>query len=110
MINSSIIDIRTLKWTRKKFTKNKSTISARRCPKYSAWRKQVFSRDRYTCQACGIRGVRINAHHIRSFKVYKALRYKVSNGFTMCSRCHTNFHKVYGKRNFPDVRTVLGTF
>jgi 5-methylcytosine-specific restriction endonuclease McrA len=55
---------------------------------YEEWRKTVFERDDYTCQGCGITGVYITAHHIKSFAKYPELRLEVSNGITLCEECH----------------------
>lgn len=32
--------------------------------------------------------IRLEAHHIKSWKNYPKLRYKVSNGKTLCYECH----------------------
>jgi hypothetical protein len=61
------------------------------------WREAVFSRDNYTCQACGDnKGKNLNAHHIRNFLDYEDLRTTISNGVTLCKKCHIKFHKIYG--------------
>jgi hypothetical protein len=52
------------------------------------WRKAVFERDDYTCQKCGVRGGRLNAHHIKSYVLFPELRMDVSNGETLCVDCH----------------------
>lgn len=62
------------------------------------WRKSVFERDDYTCQCCGQRGGRLNAHHIFSFKTYIHLRLDINNGVTLCKECHKSFHKIYGNK------------
>lgn len=59
---------------------------------YQEWRACVFERDHYTCQNCGQIGGTINAHHIKSFKDYPELRLEVSNGITLCLKCHKMAH------------------
>lgn len=56
------------------------------------WRKAVYTRDNYTCQYCGARGVKLNAHHIKFWRDYPELRYTVSNGETVCIPCHKKIH------------------
>jgi 5-methylcytosine-specific restriction endonuclease McrA len=52
------------------------------------WRVRVFDRDNYTCQICGAVGGRLQADHIRSYAAYPELRHDLSNGRTLCVRCH----------------------
>ena len=56
-------------------------------PRYKEWRSAVFERDNYICQDCGARGD-VEAHHIMPFLTHAALRYEVSNGKTLCKKCH----------------------
>ena len=81
---------------------------------YRYWRQQVFIRDNFTCQKCGIRpgcGHRIilEAHHIVSVsrlvqevkeymplinihdacQIYTPL-WNINNGITLCNKCHRN--------------------
>ena len=58
--------------------------------KYKLWQEAVFKRDNYTCQKCGGRGGDKNAHHIKSFANHPELRFEVSNGMTLCVKCHNN--------------------
>lgn len=60
--------------------------------KTADWRKSVYERDDYTCQKCGKRGGVLNAHHIIPFSIDKSLRFEVSNGITLCAKCHKKEH------------------
>ena len=63
------------------------------------WRKAVFQRDNFTCQKCGKRGGRIQAHHIKPFKAFPKLRHVLSNGATLCLDCHKKTD-TYGWANY----------
>jgi len=52
------------------------------------WVKDVFERDDYTCQDCGDKGVKLNAHHLKSFSLFPELRLELDNGQTLCVPCH----------------------
>ena len=67
--------------------------NGRHCAEYTIWRKSVFERDNYTCQICGKKGCELNAHHIKSFSGYPNFRYDVSNGITLCKKCHKEVHR-----------------
>jgi 5-methylcytosine-specific restriction endonuclease McrA len=55
---------------------------------YKAWRVAVFERDAYTCQHCGQVGWELHADHIEPFSVRPDLRFELSNGRTLCRKCH----------------------
>ena len=52
------------------------------------WREKVFKRDDYTCQKCHIKGNILEPHHIKKLADYPELVYVVSNGQTLCRKCH----------------------
>ena len=55
---------------------------------YSNWRRQVFCRDNFTCQMCGVVGGKLCADHIKPFSKYPELRLDLVNGRTLCWPCH----------------------
>lgn len=55
---------------------------------YKEWRKHVFQRDDYTCQACGQHGGDLQADHELPFALYPDLRFEILNGRTLCIPCH----------------------
>ena len=64
---------------------------------YRLWREKVFKRDEYICQKCNLSSgngskVFLIPHHIKSYTHYPELRYKISNGLTLCQNCHNNYH------------------
>ena len=61
-------------------------------PEYKRWKKAVLERDGYKCQHCGEEND-LHVHHIKSFSKYPELRYEVSNGITLCKKCHKKEHK-----------------
>lgn len=63
---------------------------------YKNWRKAVFERDGYTCQGCGDQNY-ITAHHIKGFAKHPELRYDVSNGLTLCEKCHAKTDNYKGR-------------
>ncbi len=52
------------------------------------WRKEVFERDDFTCQACGKHGGDMEADHVMPFAQFPELRFDVLNGRTLCPPCH----------------------
>ncbi len=60
--------------------------------KHAAWARAVISRDLATCQDCGVVGVELHAHHVKPYKRHPDLRWDVSNGLTLCHKCHWAAH------------------
>lgn len=85
-------------------------IKLRNSPRFQAWRNEVFSRDNWTCQRCGERGVHLHAHHICNFAAYPELRFVVDNGATLCKPCHKDFHRRYGQKKVKTNREQLKEF
>ena len=65
---------------------------------YKKWRLAVYKRDGYKCCFCGSK-IRLNAHHIKSWKNYPELRYNLDNGITLCEKCHIKLHQTIGYDN-----------
>jgi hypothetical protein len=63
---------------------------------YADWRKAVFERDNFTCQMCGQVGGGLQAHHIKQWSTNVDERYQVSNGVTLCEKCHKELHRKGG--------------
>lgn len=65
-------------------------------PGYKEWRNKIFKRDCYACVLCKCnKSNELQAHHIKSVKDYKELVLDISNGLTVCKKCHKEIH--YGK-------------
>lgn len=88
-----------------KYTKHQLDRQARYAPEMKLWRISVFERDNYTCQICGIRGVYLEADHIKPFAYFPELRLTLENGRTLCRPCHNTtkigakkMKEIYGKK------------
>lgn len=64
---------------------------------YIKWAQEVKRRDHYTCFICGRRGVALHSHHLNAWADYPEQRYDVSNGVSLCTFHHEDFHERYGK-------------
>lgn len=60
------------------------------------WRTKVYNRDGHKCVLCGRSHVRLDPHHILPKRHFPKLKYYVSNGASLCRRCHRKtFKKEY---------------
>ena len=73
------------------------TFKIRNSLKYKEWRLKIFERDKYTCVCCGKIGGMLNADHIKPFSLFPELRFKLSNGRTLCVPCHKKTDTYGGK-------------
>jgi 5-methylcytosine-specific restriction endonuclease McrA len=67
------------------------------------WSKHVKKRDKNKCQCCGASNITMDAHHILSFSRHEEFKWDISNGITLCRRCHTKFHKLFGYFGFDSM-------
>jgi 5-methylcytosine-specific restriction endonuclease McrA len=67
--------------------------------KDAQWRHMVKGRDGNRCQVCGVGKMprNIHAHHIESWSDNPHLRTELSNGVSLCKKCHMRFHDRYGR-------------
>lgn len=59
---------------------------------YRKWREDVLKRSLYECEMCGS-GFNLQAHHIKHFSQYPALRFDPDNGMCLCAKCHKELHE-----------------
>ena len=71
---------------------------------YYTWRKMVLLRDNNVCQKCKKPNSR-EAHHIKNYIDHPELRYNISNGQTLCKKCHKRTDS-YGGRVKHNVKTI----
>jgi len=64
---------------------------------YKEWRRNIYRRDGFKCVLCGCdKSGELQAHHIKPRAEYKNLILDISNGLTVCKKCHKEIH--YGKK------------
>lgn len=71
-------------------TSSKEKDRIRSSSEFKLWRDSVFQRDKFLCQMpdCDKSERYLNGHHIKKFADYPELRFEVSNGITLCKKCH----------------------
>ena len=65
-----------------------------RTSQHSRWATKVIQRDLYKCMRCGVSGEdsTLQAHHVFPFELFPSKRDEISNGITLCSKCHWEVH------------------
>lgn len=72
----------------------------RQYKEYSNFVKRVLARDNYTCQVCDKKSHgNLIVHHLNGYNWDKEHRTDDTNGITLCTKCHENFHSLYGVGN-----------
>ena len=84
------------------YTKHQIDRGIRYSKEAQDWRKAIFERDNYTCVLCRARNGRgkniwLEADHIKPFAYFPELRFDLSNGRTLCRKCHDKT-KISAKR------------
>jgi DNA-binding XRE family transcriptional regulator/5-methylcytosine-specific restriction endonuclease McrA len=62
--------------------------------KHGAWARVVISRDNGICRKCGAIDIEVHAHHIEPFSEFPEKRWDISNGITLCYKCHWDIHEL----------------
>ena len=79
----------------------------RRSSAYSAWRKEVWTRDKFQCKIKNESCLgRIEAHHILGWSEYPELRYQINNGITLCHAHHPR-KRAEEKRLIPTFKELV---
>lgn len=60
----------------------------RKSDRYKKWRLAVLDRDGHRCVMCSVSGVKLDVDHVKPFARFKAERFDVANGRTLCVPCH----------------------
>lgn len=80
---------------------DKQRVDDRTTEEYSHFIKKVLERDNYTCRCCGKHGngTILAVHHLDGYNWCVDKRTDVTNGITLCEKCHKSFHDYYGRGN-----------
>jgi len=66
-------------------------------PEAKLWRRLVLERNNFTCQDCGSMPEKSNhmlhAHHTKPQDEYPELMFDISNGRTLCAKCHAKYRR-----------------
>jgi 5-methylcytosine-specific restriction endonuclease McrA len=93
--------------------KSKEYDKFRNSRKWFKFRREVFERDKYTCQKCGFKngkGIKhrdLHPHHLKSATKYPKLMLKKENVTTLCHNCHGKIHSINFKRIKNKKKTLI---
>jgi hypothetical protein len=73
-------------------------VRGRDYPEYFEFIRTVLKRDNYKCVICGSKKD-CEVHHLDGYNWCKEKRTDISNGITLCFKCHKSFHNIYGLGN-----------
>lgn len=93
-------------------------LSIRESGENKRWIRECLERDDFTCQKCGVRGVKLHVHHKKTIKelmeevteriplfsvkqaaqVYRPF-WNIDNGITLCVGCHRKIHREKAEEN-----------
>lgn len=73
-------------------------------PDWDSRRRQVYKRDNYRCQNCGVSG-EVHAHHV--VPISAGGSHETSNLLTLCADCHRATHGS-GMRAYTDTQLASG--
>lgn len=85
--------------------KTRQSKIKRTCAEYREWRMAVFTRDNFTCVKCKTKDRTIEADHIKAQSEYPELIYDVSNGRTLCHKCHKKTNNYGSKQRWKTPNT-----
>lgn len=94
-------------------TEEERNLRNNQSSKVKKWAYDIYKKDSFICQLCNKRGGNLNAHHLNAWNSHPDERFGIDNGVTLCTKCHTSFHKEYGygdntKEQFNDfIESVL---
>ncbi|WP_323735882.1 HNH endonuclease [Methanosphaera sp. ISO3-F5] len=73
-------------------------MNSRKYLQTNLWTTDIRKRDKQQCFICGSRE-RLQVHHIYGVKDYGFLFSDISNGITLCEKCHCKYHQLYQEVN-----------
>lgn len=76
---------------------NKS-MNSRKYLQTQLWANDIRTRDNNRCFVCGSTQ-QLQVHHIYGVKDYGFLFSDISNGITLCEKCHCKYHQLYPEVN-----------